>query len=212
MLDNSELSRPALALARLFVQRWDLHARQLDDGRYICEREPLNVFYLIAHLRGEITLGAYLLDQKSRARFVVFDADDDPSFQRLSSLGAALSKEGVPAYLEGSRRGGHLWLFFALAVSGQQARAFANGMLVEHGIQGVEIFPKQDRLSGGPGSMIRMPFGVHRLSGRRYGFFHPDGTALAPRPSGSRFMPCQPHRSFQRRHSRATGLMRRPRP
>jgi hypothetical protein len=179
-LEDHEDSRPALALARRFIQRWDLHARQLDDGRYICVHEPLNVFQLIAHLRGKITLGAYLLDRKSQARCAVFDADDEQGFQRLLGLGAALSEEGVPTYLEGSRRGGHLWLFFAQAIPGQQARRFANGILSKHGISDVEIFPKQDRLSGGPGSMIRMPFGVHRLVGRRYGFFHSDGSSLAP--------------------------------
>ena len=37
----SSLSRPTLALVHRFVQRWDLHTRQLDDGRYVCVREPL---------------------------------------------------------------------------------------------------------------------------------------------------------------------------
>jgi len=117
---------------------------------------------------------------------VVYDADDKHGFQRLLGLGAALLEEGVPAYLEGSRRGGHLWLFFAQAVPSQQARAFANGILSIHGIEDVEIFPKQDRLSGGPGSMIRMPLGVHRLSGRRYGFFYPNGSsACADHPAAN---------------------------
>ena len=71
---DTELSRPALVLAQRFVQRWDLYARQVDDGSYICVHEPLNVDHLFAHLRGGITLGAYLLDQESRARFLVLDA------------------------------------------------------------------------------------------------------------------------------------------
>jgi len=44
----------------------------------------------------------------------------------------------------------------------------------------VELFPKQDRLRTGPGSLIRMPFGVHRLTDRRYGFITPDGRHLTP--------------------------------
>jgi hypothetical protein len=35
-------------------------------------------------------------------------------------------------------------------------------------------------VSNGPGSLIRLPFGIHRKTGGRYGFFLPDGTALAP--------------------------------
>jgi hypothetical protein len=65
---DRELSRPALVLAQRFVQRWDLHARQLDHGSYVCVYEPLNVGHLLDHLRGEITLGAYLLDQDSQAK------------------------------------------------------------------------------------------------------------------------------------------------
>ena len=72
LVPETELSRPALVLAQRFVQRWDLYAHQLDDGSYVCVHEPLNV----GHLRGEITLGAYLLGQESRARFVILDADD----------------------------------------------------------------------------------------------------------------------------------------
>jgi hypothetical protein len=177
---DAELSRPALVLAQRFVQRWDLHAHQLDNGRYICIHEPLNVGHLLAHLQGEITLGAYLLDQENRARFVVLDADDVQEWERLGHLASALADEDVPAYLEKSRRGGHLWLFLAEAVAGREVRAFGKGLLATYRIEGVELYPKQDRLADGPSSLIRMPFGVHRLTGRRYGFFTVNGSPLTP--------------------------------
>jgi hypothetical protein len=82
---DPELSRPALVLAQRFVQRWDLHARQLGDGSYVCVHEQLNVGHLFAHLRGEITLGTYLLNQGSQARFLVLDADDDPPTWRKAA-------------------------------------------------------------------------------------------------------------------------------
>jgi hypothetical protein len=164
---DTELSRPALVLAQRFVQRWDLHARQLDDGSYVCVHQPLNVGHLLNHLRGEITLGAYLLDQESQARFVVLDADDAQAWERLGHLASALADEDIPSYLEKSRRGGHLWLFLAEAVAGREVRAFGHGLLAAHRIEGVELYPKQDQLADGPGSLIRMPFGVHRLMGRR---------------------------------------------
>ena len=53
-------------------------------------------------------------------------------------------------------------------------------MLAAHQAEDMELFPKQDRLTNGPGSLVRMPFGVHRLTGRRYGFYTPDGVLLAP--------------------------------
>ena len=44
----------------------------------------------------------------------------------------------------------------------------------------MELYPKQDRLQTGPGSLIRLPFGIHKKSGRRYGFYTPAGEPLAP--------------------------------
>ncbi|GAF81305.1 unnamed protein product [marine sediment metagenome] len=180
LLPDAELSRPALVLAQRFAQRWDLYAHQLEDGRYVCVHEQLNVGHLLAHLRGEITLGTYLLDQGSRARFLVLDADDEQGWQRLGHLVGVLADEHVPAYLERSRRGGHLWLFLARAVAGREARALGLGLLAAHQVEGVELFPKQDQIADGPGSLIRMPFGVHRLTGRCYGFYTLDGSPLAP--------------------------------
>jgi hypothetical protein len=101
-------------------------------------------------------------------------------WERLGHLARVLADEDVPAYLERSRRGGHLWLFLSQAVAGQEARAFGLGLLAAHQVEGVELFPKQYELADGPGSLIRMPFGVHRLTGRRYGFHTADGSPLAP--------------------------------
>ena len=108
------------------------------------------------------------------------DADDAQSWQRLGHLARELADENVPAYLERSRRGGHLWLLLAKGVGGQEVRAIGYGVLAAHQVEGVELYPKQDQLADGPGSLIRMPFGVHRLTGRRYGFCTADGVLLAP--------------------------------
>ncbi|MBN2391402.1 MAG: hypothetical protein JXR84_11795 [Anaerolineae bacterium] len=42
------------------------------------------------------------------------------------------------------------------------------------------MLPKQNRLDDGPGSLTRLLFGVHRLTGRRYPFCAANGTPLAP--------------------------------
>ncbi len=179
-LSEYELSRPAMILAKRFVQRWDIYARQLDDGRYICVHEPLNVEHLFAHLRGEITLGAYCLNKKNKARFIVFDADDEEGMENLLQINFGLAQNHCSSYLESSRRGGHLWFFFESAVSGREARSFGLGILEERKIEGIELFPKQDCLSQGPGSLIRMPFGIHRVTRMRYGFITPERKPLAP--------------------------------
>jgi hypothetical protein len=175
-----EWSETARALGARFIQRRDLYARQLDGGQYVAVYEPLETRHLIAHLRGDITLGAYALNGDSCGRHIVLDADDEPDWRRLKALAGALSGMACPAYLEHSRRGGHLWLFFAEPIPGRQLRQFGNGLLHHFGIADVELFPKQDRLKTGPGSLVRLPFGVHRKSGRRYGFYTADDRPLAP--------------------------------
>ena len=74
-----------------------------------------------------------------------------------------------------------MWLFFETPLAGSEIRRFGQGLMLYFGLGSLELFPKQGQLSGGPGSMIRMPFGVHRKSGRRYGFYTLDGGPLAAR-------------------------------
>ncbi len=112
------------------------------------------------HLRGKLTLGAYLLDSQSKTRQLVLDADEDEQFEQLKLLAGELEAEDVPAYLETSRRGGHLRLFFSEPISGQKARRLGQQLLTTHHLQ-LEIFPKQEMIGDGPGSLVRVPFGVH---------------------------------------------------
>ena len=175
-----QLNNLTRILDDVFIQRHDLYARQLDNGRYVCVREPLTQAHLEAHLRGDITLGTYVLDADSHGRFLVLDADDDPDWRRLQAVAVALEGMGVESYRERSRRGGHLWLFFEQALSGREIREFGQGLLTHFNIDSVELFPKQSQLKTGPGSLVRLPFGVHRRTGKRYGFYDTQGRPLAP--------------------------------
>jgi hypothetical protein len=73
-----------------------------------------------------------------------------------------------------------LWFFFERPYEGVQVRAFGKGVLLNHNVENVELYPKQDVLYGGPGSLVKLPFGRHKLSGQRYPFIRPDGSWLAP--------------------------------
>jgi len=167
-------------LSQTFIQRWDQYPKQLNDGSYVLVREPLTDHLLIEHLHGNITLGAYVLDQDSCGRYIVFDADDDPEWRQLRALSTVLGQMECPSYLERSRRGGHLWLFFLEKTKAKDIRLFGSALMEYFGIGRIELFPKQDELTTGPGSLIRLPFGVHRKSGRRYSFYTSDGEHLAP--------------------------------
>jgi len=174
-----ELQALAETLSARFINRHDLYPRQLDDGSYITVRKPLTKKHLLAHLRGTITLGTYLLDQDSQARFAVIDADDNHQLARVANISMSLAKSGMPNYLEASRRGGHLWLFFDRPIPGEIVRLFGSGIIKTYGLGFIELYPKQDKLEDGPGSLIRLPFGIHRKSSKRYGFITPRGEAIA---------------------------------
>ena len=180
-LPEQELAPLVDVLAGSFIRRWDKHPRQLADGRYVTIHAPLTRTMLAAHLRGVETLGAYILDCESRARFMVLDADNEPDRRRLVALAQVLAQLSCPSYLEASRRGAHLWFFFEQPIDGGEVRRFGNGLLAYFNLDTIELYPKQPTLRGdGPGSLIRLPFGVHRKSGRRYGFYTPNGEPLAP--------------------------------
>lgn len=177
--NREQLEELAAKLIERFILRRDLHAIQLKDGRYVCVRKPLEDNHLVAHLEGQLTLGAYLLDEESRGQFLVLDADSAEGWSQLGTLSGALAGEGIPSYLEASRRGGHLWFFTSERTTGVQLRQFGQGLLTRYGLSGIEVYPKKTLLTSGPGSLIRLPFGVHKQSGRRYGFYFPSGELIA---------------------------------
>ena len=94
-IPKAELEPLANGLAQTFIRRWDLFALQVKDGSYVCIHQPLEITHLISHLKGEITLGAYVLDSSSRARYIVFDADDDAQFDQLIGMANKLTEQGV---------------------------------------------------------------------------------------------------------------------
>jgi hypothetical protein len=167
-------------LGKTFIQRKDMFASQLEDGRYVAIKEPLTERHLALHIKGHITLGTYMLAPDSTTRLMVLDADEENGLVDLANLSYDLETENIPTYLETSRRGGHLWFFLEKPHEGEQVRAFGKGIMRRHKVKDIELYPKQDRLFTGPGSLVRLPFGIHKKSGQRYPFIHRDGSWLAP--------------------------------
>ena len=179
-LTSHELAEPVNILADRFIQRFDKYPRQAKDGSYFTVERPLSNQLIQEHLRGSITLGTYLLDEDSQGRFMVLDGDDEPDRRRLVALSQVLGEIGCPCTFEASRRGAHLWFFFDEPLPGREIRRFGRGLIAYFNLASLELYPKQDQLQTGPGSLIRLPFGIHRKSGRRYGFYTPAGEPLAP--------------------------------
>lgn len=168
------------AYATAFLNRDDCYPRQLDKGSYVTITKPLPPDLIVAHLKGLVTLGAYALDTKSQAKWLCLDADSAEEFESLVQLARQLEHDHIPGYLELSRRGGHLWLFTP-PTSGGNIRQFGKQLIHHFNLpQTLELYPKQDQLVSGPGSLVRLPLGIHRKTGRRYHFITPKGDPLAP--------------------------------
>ncbi len=161
MIEQSQLH----LIASTFVGRRNDYALQRDTGRYVRTGQPLTYEVLRLHMQGIHTVGTYVIDEQGTCRFAVFDADRDDGFTVLSRLQTRLERLAIPSYLEDSRRGGHLWVFLSSLVTPAHLRWW----LLPYCPDGVEFYPKQDA-SAGYGSLIRLPFGVHRVTRQRYWF------------------------------------------
>ncbi|GHO65718.1 hypothetical protein KSC_046100 [Ktedonobacter sp. SOSP1-52] len=159
-------SQDLAVFSSLFIGRTDAYAVQLPTGSYALVKAPVTRQVLAKHLRGEQTIGSYVIDARGECRYAVLDADTGESgWQLLLSVQERLAKDGIVSYLERSRRGPHLWVFFSRPISAATARWW----LLPYCPQGIEFFPKQDEAQR-YGSLIRVPLGVHALSGERYPF------------------------------------------
>ncbi len=167
------------AYASTFISRYDTYPIQNSDGSYVRVKRPLVAPIIEGHVKGHITIGAYALNETSEATWICLDADDHDHAFELSYMAADLAKDYVPSYLEKSRRGCHLW-FFTPPLAGVDARRFGKQLLSEYKIEGVELYPKQDKLVTGTGSLVRLPLGVHQITQYRYGFITDEGQPLAP--------------------------------
>ncbi|MFP4423273.1 MAG: CRISPR-associated primase-polymerase type A1 [Desulfococcaceae bacterium] len=184
---------------RLFAGRPDAFARQWADRDanrqgYRPVRRALTGADLRGHLDGTATLGIYLLDAESQVRAAALDADlvpalRDPKRSRtaagrvraelnfLAKRIRSLARErGISPVIEFSGgKGYHFWFLFSRPVPAADARRLLNGLAgaVSGDLSAfsLEVFPKQDRLSGkGLGNLLKLPLGVHRMSGRRSWF------------------------------------------
>lgn len=150
------------------VGRRDTFAVQLDGGTYARVQRALTLADLADHLAGRHTLGTYLLDQGGRCAFAVLDADQENGLFLLDQ--ARRDLPGVPVYLEQSRRGGHAWIWFDQPAPASDVRAWLAPLAARYSF---ELYPKQEA-GRGVGSLIRLPLGVHKRSGRRYSFLGDD--------------------------------------
>lgn len=114
---------------------------------------------ILQHLKGIHPYGVYLLDGE-RTGAAVADFDEDGVLKPRHLYLHARHHE-LASYVERSKRKGwHVWFFFpAGGMPARKARLVLRFLLEEIDCPGVEVFPKQDRLSGDTsyGNFINAP-------------------------------------------------------
>lgn len=174
----------------LFVHRRDVFAEQQASGAYFPVRQELTVDDVAEHLAGMASYGVYVIDPEDQTvRYVVWDLDvmDEEAASFLcESVQALVAEVRGPVGREpfwslmrefSGNKGTHVWLFLDRPVPARDVRvwveenwkpvwteqATANGWPLD-----VEVFPKQDTVpEGGFGNLVKLPFGVHAVSGKK---------------------------------------------
>lgn len=217
--DEAMTTDAAERIYTMLCHRRDVYAVQQHSGAYLPStmrmawpgHEPGNALSLAdveAHLRGNVSIGTYVLDVDSSVRCVVFDLD---TYERsaLDFLCGEVerliaSTPGTPMpyaclMLEDSGgKGYHLWLPLDAPRSARDLRAWTKPVADAFAAQrastypewpALEVFPKQDELADkGYGNLVKLPLGVHAKTAARSYVVERHGWAssiltLAPYPS-----------------------------
>lgn len=178
----------------LFSGREDCFARQWADEEgntgYVPVRRPIDASDVREHLLGRKTYGIYLLKEDSRTTLGVLDLDlkaEYVSSEARQRHAAQIDREitymidrikdlskdyGLHPLVEFSGgKGFHFWYILSEPTEPSLVRKvlgmIADGIRGDLAFHNVEVFPKQDRLSGkGLGNLVKLPLGIHRGTGR----------------------------------------------
>lgn len=192
----------------LFRGREDAFARQWanrEEGKqgYVPVQRALEPEDVYEHLQGQKTYGIYLLTGESRVWTGAIDVDLTMGLRDgkiAEKERAAIKRESVYLYtrlMEMANKAGltciaevsggkgyHFWFPLAQPVAAADMR---NGLKILIGdlasdlrCFSLEIFPKQDQLSGkGFGNLIKLPLGIHRVTGKKSYFVGTKGQSTA---------------------------------
>jgi len=172
-----------------FARQWVNKAEQKQG--YVPVRRPMEQQDAEEHLSGRKTYGIYLLRSDATVNVAVIDADLTQTFRqatlnatdrdivkrersylfsRIKELGAEIGLDPLIEFSGG--KGFHFWFCFEAPVEAVKAKrmleSIVNPFSKDLSAFNLEVFPKQGQLSGkGLGNLVKLPLGVHRVTGRR---------------------------------------------
>ncbi|MDD4985219.1 MAG: primase C-terminal domain-containing protein [Dehalococcoidales bacterium] len=178
----------AEALWRWFMGKERAFTLQQEDGSYLKVERPLTLADLEKHVAGKQTVGIYTVTEEHMVAHGAIDIDSkSPQAKERTILFMRwLRHVGLMPLLEASgNKGYHVWVLWKNKLSAGLTMRLLKECVAQAEDEigkpdyGVEVFPKQ--ASGmGYGSCIKLPWCIHRKTGRRTTFINEDFNAELP--------------------------------
>lgn len=180
-----------------FAPRTDVYSHWTDGG-WRPVRSPLTPEIVIAGLTGKGTaVSAYMIAPGSVSHVLALDFDTDNGLEQAMLLGRTMWAQDLPAYVETSRRGAHLWCIISAtlpaAIVRKAARALLGAALLPTNDPHIEIRPGSDHVEAeehphvsgalvgrGLGHALRMPMMPHPKTGVRGVMFNAQSHRMGP--------------------------------
>jgi len=181
--------------ARLFPARNDVYSRWTDEG-WRPVREPLTGEIVLAGLTGTgPSISGYMIAPGSVSHILAYDFDTDDGLSQAYTLTRFMATNGLPAYIETSRRGAHLWCILDSILPAVVIRHAAKALLQGAGLPDddphIEIRPGSDHVDAewhehvsgavvgtGLGHALRLPTMPHPKTGKRGRMLYAPGTPI----------------------------------
>lgn len=178
-------SQVASYYAHLFAARQDVYSEWVQGLGWRPVREPLTPEVVLAGLqRSGPAISGFLITPDSTSHVAAIDYDTDIGLVQATELAGVMANDGIPAYVETSRRGGHLWCILDRAVPAVALRAALRGLLQAAGQPDdphIELRPGSDTIKeDGLGHALRMPWMPHPLTRQAGVVYDAEGTRLGP--------------------------------
>lgn len=175
-----------------FAARDDVYSAWTSNG-WRPVREPLTPEVALAGLSGKgPAISAFMIAPGSVSHVLAFDFDTDNGLEQAFQLALFMREQALPAYVETSRRGAHMWVLLDRVLPAVAIRMAARGLLQAAGLPDddphIEIRPGSDRVDAewhehvagavvgtGLGHALRLPLMPHPKTGARGRLLLPSG-------------------------------------
>ncbi len=189
----------AEALWRWFMGKTSAYVVQQSDGKYLTNGKlglpALTPDDMEKHVAGTHTLAIYTVAEDHTVGFgmIDFDSKAPPAKERLLWIKSCLTQFGLPSYIEGSgSKGYHLWVVFKGRLPAYKVQWLMKDVVKraeqELGAPRLNEYNKSDWIEVNPkqasgagfGSAVKLPWGVHRKTGRHTTLINEEFNAELP--------------------------------